>query len=196
MNTSLPEPAITEEGDTAIFECHFRSPRHECNEWHVFEYYQNEETSIPHQFSQFCDQHYEDYSIVNGSYTLNVSVSIFGELERSYHYRYYIHDVSIRNNNSYWACLLYSNGKIQWQGNALLFVSRREGGVQMSSPAILETNGASNNSNTAAAIVIPVVLLILIAATIVVPIGVCYYISRRSSIRQKFERRGKSVCFN
>jgi len=190
VNTSLPKHVTTEEGGTAIFQCHFHSPRRSCNEWHVIEYYQNGDSQgnpTLYQFSQFCDRHHQNYSIINGSYTMNVSVSKFSELERSYHYRFNIHNVSVGNNNSYWTCSLSSNGKLQWQGNASLNVFTREGGTQASSTAILETN---TSSNTAAAITIPVILLLMTAVAIASIGLVLYYKSRRSLIKRTLEKEG------
>ena len=166
VNISLPEDAFSDVGGLAMFECRFSSlfsPL--CNEWHVLEYYlQNDSsTTLSQKFSQLCESR-EDYNLTRDKYTLNVTITE-DDLQRNYVYKYkfYIHDVSIINNNSILSCSLLSNSRIQWQNNATLILQ-----LNMKLP---ETNSSGFSS---AKIISP--LTAISAVLLIVMISSCLFI--------------------
>lgn len=156
-----------------MFECHFSSPQ-PCDEVHILEYYLLNESSPTQQFHQPCDYSTKDYYLWKEDYSLNVSI-VQRKMERYYHYKFYVYNVSIHHNTSMLTCSLISNAKIQWQNNAYLIVIAPDKMVATSFDSSITAAGSAGYSVYLIAVFLTSIFIITVCTMLICGIF-CYRI--------------------
>ena len=127
VNNSLPLDTLVSTGAMVQFECQLGTiyPT-SCNDVHVITYYQlaDDKSLIPVIEKTHTCLYSEDAEITidNNLYTLTVSKMEDKAALLIYRYIFYVHNANVKENQSVLSCHVISNGQIQWQNQAQLYV--------------------------------------------------------------------------